>query len=198
MPTDLYATDNRVADGRPGEWRGVSGARVDDLLAVDKGAVICGAYRYLLWRRIANERGRMLTFVMLNPSTADDVHDDPTLRRCISFARRWGFASLLVCNLFALRASRPAALREVDDPVGADNDAWLDLAAEAAQTVVAAWGAAPVAERRAAAVLPVLAARHDVLALGVTRTGAPRHPLYVPSSAALLTFRRRESLPQQC
>jgi hypothetical protein len=105
---------------------------------------------------------------------------------------------LLVCNLFALRTSRPATLLQVENPVGADNDAWLSAVVASVDTIVAAWGAAAVAEQRSAAVLALLRVQHDVQTLGHTASGAPRHPLYVPSSAGLLPYRQHESRPQQC
>lgn len=160
--------------------------------------MISGEFRYLLWRRISEQGTRRIAFVMLNPSTADAVRDDPTLRRCISFARMWGFASLLVCNLFALRATRPTALLRVEDPVGTDNDAWLLRVGASVDMVVAAWGAAAVAEHRSASVLALLSERHDVHTLGFTASGAPRHPLYVPTSAELVPYRPRGSLPLPC
>lgn len=173
-------------------------AEIDRLLSTDRGAVICGEFRYLLWRRVSEHGSRRIAFVMLNPSTADAVRDDPTLRRCISFSRAWGFSTLLVCNLFALRTSRPATLLQVENPVGADNDAWLSAVVASVDTIVAAWGAAAVAEQRSAAVLALLRVQHDVQTLGHTASGAPRHPLYVPSSAGLLPYREHESRPQQC
>jgi len=171
-------------------------AEIDSLLSSDRGAVISGDFRYLLWRRISENGTRRIAFIMLNPSTADAVRDDPTLRRCITFSRAWGFSSLLICNLFAFRASRPAALLHAKDPVGTDNDAWLSSVVASVDTVVAAWGAAAVAEQRSASVLALLGGRDNVHALGFTATGAPRHPLYVPGSAELVPFQPRLSPSQ--
>ncbi len=170
---------------------------IDRLLSTDSGAVISGEFRYLLWRRVSELGSRRIAFVMLNPSTADALQDDPTLRRCISFSRAWGFSMLLVCNLFALRRSRPVALLQVDDPVGTDNDAWLSIVVSSVDTIVAAWGAAAIAERRSIAVLSLLGTKHDVQTLGYTASGAPRHPLYVPSSVGLVPYRWRGSRTQQ-
>src|ERR1043166_3247766 len=135
-------------------------SEIDQLLSTNRGAVISGEFRYLLWRRVSENGTRRIAFIMLNPSTADAVQDDPTLRRCIAFTREWGFSTLLVANLFALRTSRPSALLRVDDPVGADNDTWLSMVVNSVDTVVAALGAATIAEQRSAGVLALLAARH--------------------------------------
>ena len=81
----------------------------------------------------------VMTWIMLNPSTADAFADDPTIRRCVSFARREGCGGIVVTNLFALRATDPRELRLHSDPVGACNDQVID--AHACGTVVVAWGA---------------------------------------------------------
>lgn len=141
-----------------------------------------GLYRYALGRKWAD--GRTLTWVMLNPSTADAFVDDPTIRRCIGFAERDGFGSLLVVNLFALRATDPKVLWDHDDPIGSGNHGAvriaLGTAAEFGSPVVAAWG---VLSRRLPAALPVRQwcreAGVPLLCLGRTKQGHPRHPLYV-------------------
>ncbi len=98
----------------------------------------CRHYRVALWRRWAP--GPQVLFVMLNPSTADETTDDPTIRRWIGFAKTWEFGSLVVGNLFAFGTSRPPELRTCIEPIGAGNDDWLvRLQAESAVTV-AAWG----------------------------------------------------------
>ena len=141
----------------------------------------CGRYRYRLTRRWDESRPAVM-FVMLNPSTADACQDDPTISRCIGFARDWGYGELLVGNLFALRSSDPGALLRSDDPVGPDNDdALLDLAQSAA-LVIAAWGDKGAFMRRNEVALRLLPARF--YALKLTQRGHPAHPLYLPSSVA--------------
>src|SRR5437588_2477108 len=83
-----------------------------------------GRYRYLLTRRLGRSR-RVATFIMLNPSTADAINNDPTIRKCVGFARRWGCGLLQVVNLFALRATEPRVLRAAADPVGPENSRWI-------------------------------------------------------------------------
>lgn len=145
-------------------------------------AVISGdeRYRYLLTRR-CGPRLRPVVFVMLNPSTADARVDDPTIRRCVGFARTWGYDVMCVVNLYALRATDPRDLRKAEDPVGPDNDRYLAHARRIVNVfggiVVAAWGGFAPTDRVAAGV----AALGDVPlhCLGVTKYGQPRHPLYV-------------------
>lgn len=114
---------------------------------------------------------------MLNPSTADGSVDDPTIRRCISFAKVWGFEALRVVNLFALRSTNPQALLTASDPVGPDNQVYLDKAFAECSLVVAAWGAHAAAKRRGDALIRQFP---ECRVLGKTKSGAPRHPLYLP------------------
>jgi hypothetical protein len=124
---------------------------------------------------------------MLNPSTADAEHDDPTIRRCVSFANRLGHGSLRVINLFAWRATNPRELTEVQDPIGPDNDVWIEKEAAAAGIIIAAWGANAVGERPAK-VMELLRRHGPVYCLGMTTKKAPRHPLYLSSLATLMPY----------
>lgn len=137
-------------------------------------------YRYELTRRWSD--GPTVAFVMLNPSTADDRTDDATIRRCIGYARRWGYGTLRVANLFALRATDPARLKSADDPIGPDNDAHVLAVASEADRVVAAWGAHGGYLHRDRRVLEMLGTLGDVFCLGMTKAGQPRHPLRLPAS----------------
>ena len=134
-----------------------------------------GQYRYVLGRRWAD--GPIARFVMLNPSTADGSQDDPTIRRCMGFAKSWDLSGIQVLNLYALRATQPAALWLADDPVGPDNDAYLVLATESHEdgVIVAAWGANAKPDR-VARVMELLQGQH-VQCLGITKAGQPKHPL---------------------
>lgn len=140
----------------------------------------CGRYRYRLERRW--EHGPAATFVMLNPSTADHQQDDPTIRRCIGYERAWHLAGIVVVNLYAWRATRPADLWAVSDPVGPDNDETLAVTAAAARNaespIVAAWGAHARPDRIAA--VTALPHMDRLTALALTNSGQPRHPLYLP------------------
>lgn len=141
-----------------------------------------GVYRYALGRNLGMVGEGRVVFVMLNPSTADAQQDDPTLRRCIGFCRSWGYAELVVCNLFAFRATRPADLRRAPDPVGPDNDEAIAHWSQNAAMVVCAWGVHGVYRERDQFVLKsLLHARKEVHTLGLTSEGHPKHPLYVPA-----------------
>lgn len=156
-----------------------------------KGAVIsgCGQYRYRL-TRTWDETMPVAYWVMLNPSTADADLDDPTVRRCVGFARAWGCGGVDVRNLFALRATDPRELRASRDPVGPDNDALHlgDLPARSLPgPVVAAWGTHGILMGRCYRVATDLKRRGvDWQCLGLTKGGHPRHPLYVAASQPLL------------
>lgn len=151
----------------------------------------CGQYRYQLTRDgdLAAAHGPAV-FIMLNPSTADAEHDDPTIRRCRGFAHTWGCNGIRVVNLYALRSTDPAALWQNANPVGPDNDRWLVEAARDAGEVVCAWGAQARLDRVEQVVtLLMVFAGLRLKCLGVTKSGAPRHPLYVPASQPLLDWR---------
>lgn len=135
----------------------------------------CGRYRYTLGRRWGD--GGTVGFLMLNPSTADARKDDPTLRRCIGFARDWGYGGVTVANLYAYRATKPADLWKAADPIGPANDAHLTAVADGCDLLVAAWGAHAKPDRVAAVLaLPGMNRLH---ALALTASGQPGHPLYL-------------------
>lgn len=144
-------------------------------------------YRYLL-TRIWDTSTAPMVWIMLNPSTADALSDDPTIRRCLSFARREKCGGIVVVNLFGLRSTDPRALRDHADPVGPHNDVFLRHAA-ALGPVVAAWGAGGAMGDRAETVTRALTdAGVPLKALGVTSTGQPRHPLYLPGNTVLAPY----------
>jgi len=138
----------------------------------------CGLYRYELWRIWSMLPAVM--FIMLNPSTADGSKDDATIRKCMAYARRWGYGSLCVANLFAYRATDPRDMKAAEDPVGPDNDETLRSLAAGAGLIVAAWGAHGSYQGRDAVVLAMLP---KVWCLHQTKSGAPGHPLYLPGDA---------------
>lgn len=116
--------------------------------------------------------------VGLNPSTADAVSNDPTIRRAMDFARRWGRGGLIMVNLFAYRSTDPKALRQVEDPVGPDNDHWIKYWCEQVDLVVAVWGNEGRFLGRDVAVRALCGQLH---ALKINASGQPAHPLYLPS-----------------
>jgi hypothetical protein len=138
----------------------------------------CERYRYLLTRRWGP--GRKALFVMLNPSTATEIQNDPTVERCERRARALGFGAFRVTNIFAFRATDPKVMRAVVDPVGPSNDAAILESLSWADLVLCAWGNHGLHLNRGADVAALLRkARVPLWHLGLTGQGQPRHPLYV-------------------
>lgn len=137
-------------------------------------------YRYRLWRTWDVDKP-VLAFVMLNPSTADESDDDPTIRRCLGYAKDWGYGKLVVGNLFAYRTSDPSNLRDAEDPVGPENDDHLRSIWDEADKVIAAWGTDGALYERGREVTDMLDT--DLYALDTTKEGHPNHPLYQPADA---------------
>lgn len=153
----------------------------------------CGKYRYTLEREIDTLTGKgTACFIMLNPSTADATKDDSTIRRCIGFARSWRCARLVVVNLFAYRATDPRELEAANlfgmNIIGPENDKIILPIIADAQRVVAAWGANPLAVERSEALLYEFCAT-KFECLGLTKSGAPKHPLYVKADTKLAIYR---------
>jgi len=136
-------------------------------------------YRYELHRRWS-DGSRIVNFIMLNPSTADETTDDPTVRKCVKFARLWGFDALCITNLFAYRSTDPRTIERVLDPVGLGNDRHILAAASAASLVVCAWGKNGAFMGRGSIVRRMIA-RFDPHYLRLTRE-QPWHPLYLPDT----------------
>jgi hypothetical protein len=143
-------------------------------------------YRYTLSRFFLDGEGGVL-FVLLNPSTADETKNDPTIRRCMGYARRWGFHECLVGELFAIRSKDPAVLMTHPDPVGPDNDKYLKTLAHAADLVVFAWGNWGKVRNRSEAVRKLFEGK-PVKCFGKTNQGEPKHPLYLSRTAALVDY----------
>lgn len=139
----------------------------------------CGRYRYALWR-VWDERLPVATFVMLNPSTADEATNDPTVERCQRRAAALGCGGLRVANIFALRSTDPSVLYESGDPIGPGNDAAIAEAVRDAGIVVCAWGThGGLRDRGDAVRVLLLSLGITPLCLGTNADGSPKHPLYV-------------------
>lgn len=150
---------------------------------------ICGQYRYKLARDPADDyatRGPAL-FIMLNPSTADALLDDPTIRRCRGFAKTWDCAGIVVANLYALRATNPVDLWTHPDPVGPDNDVMLEALIREHETIVCAWGA-NAQHGRVDIVRKMFHRLSRPMCLGTTKDGSPRHPLYIRADQPLIEW----------
>ncbi len=150
--------------------------------ASESGAVFSEGrvYRYALWR--CWNRERPLVVIGLNPSTADEVRDDPTIRRCKDFAIRERCGGIVILNLFAVRATLPGDMEAHPEPVGPDNDEALAFYGGLGKLVVAAWGVHGVHRGRSAEVARLLSPLH---CFGRTNDGDPRHPLYLPRDAPI-------------
>ena len=139
----------------------------------------CERYRYAL-TRIWDGAGDRVLFVMLNPSTATEVQNDPTVERCERRARTLGFGAFRVCNIFAFRATDPKVMRAAPDPIGPDNDAAIAEGAAWADRIICAWGTHGAFLQRGAAVERLLRATGQPLFhLGLSKDGHPKHPLYI-------------------
>ncbi len=154
-------------------------------------------YRYLLkaqwhWAIDPYLSPRLACWIMLNPSTADQDNLDPTLRRCRRFSWDWAFGGMLIANLFALRSTDASKLEQVPDPYGPENDDFIKSAIERADAVIVAWGTnvrRPVVKEQADRVLGMIRSANKLpRCLKVSATGAPCHPLYMPSSLTLIDY----------
>ena len=140
-------------------------------------------YRYALIRKISASKGAVL-FIGLNPSTADETIDDPTIRRCMGFVKDWGMGLLWMGNLFAYRATdRTVMKRQGTGAIGPENDDYLRVMIREATLVIAAWGNDGVFLQRGNRVRDML--RHGKC-FGYTKQGEPKHPLYLRRDAVLV------------
>lgn len=134
----------------------------------------CRTWRYSLLRRWA--KGDYAMFIGLNPSTADETQDDPTVRRCIRYSQSWGYSALYMTNIFAFRSTDPHVMKRFDDPIGPENDTALIRLSADAGIVIAAWGTHGAHMQRGDDVRQFL---HRMHVLKLTKGGHPCHPLYL-------------------
>jgi len=138
----------------------------------------CRKYRFALWR-IWDESKPQVMFIGLNPSTADEIDDDPTLIRCINYAKAWGFGGVCMTNLFAYRATEPRDMLAAYEPVGKENDQWLIRLSKKAGLIVAAWGNTGTFLNRSTHIKRLIP---NLNYLKLNQSGEPAHPLYLKSS----------------
>lgn len=144
----------------------------------------CQKYRYSL-TRIWDESLPKIMFIMLNPSTADGTQDDPTIRRCISFAKQYGYGGLYVCNIFAYRATNPKELLKIHNPFGDQNIFITRQLADEVETIVCAWGNKEIINKLLKGNEPYLLLQYCTNKLhyiDISKDGIPKHPLYLKSS----------------
>ena len=147
----------------------------------------CRRWRYLLWRQWHPGKP-VANFLMLNPSTADEVKLDPSCTRARNYAATWGFGSILITNIFGWRATDPDDMKAARDPVGRGNDAAILRAAREADIVVCAWGNHGLHRERSGRVRELLSGV-KLHALRVNGAGEPAHPLYLPAALEPLRWR---------
>lgn len=151
-----------------------------------------GMYRYLL-RREWDPSLPSILYIMLNPSTASHENEDQTSRQCLYFAKKFGFGSLEVVNLYALISTDPKQLKFASDPVGAENDRYIDEAASRAKTIVVAWGEKHfIHQRNKVVARHLLSIGHDLYCLGIAKSGHPRHPSRMGHSLETLKIYQRK------
>lgn len=148
----------------------------------------CRRYRYSLWREWDTSKGSCV-FIGLNPSTADESEDDPTIRRCIRFAKDWGYGRLVMINLFAIRATDPEVMKCSKNPIGSDNDMYLNTECTGADLVVAAWGNHGSFLGRDQEIIFALK-DIQMMCFKITNQGQPAHPLYQSANSELIEFNR--------
>lgn len=151
------------------------------------GAVFspCRTWRYVLWRRWQRENLRQAMFIGLNPSTADERQDDPTIRRCIRFCRDWGYGGYVMMNAYGFRATDPKVMQAASDPVGPGNDEALRTEQHHVELIVAAWGV-HITEARQRRIMEII--EKPIYCLGTTKAGRPRHPLYIAADTTPVLF----------
>ena len=148
---------------------------------MQSGAVITDNYRYLLWREWDNS-SKTVSFIMLNPSRADAQVNDPTITRCINFAKSWGYGRLEVVNLFAYRTPKPSLLKQAVEPIGKDNDLHIIESVNRSDRIILAWGNHGAWQKQDLYTLDLLKNHNHLYSLGITKRGCPRHPLYLRST----------------
>jgi len=145
-----------------------------------KGAVLSKdrKYRYALWRIWETDLSKVM-FICLNPSKADEFNDDPTLVRCINFAKSWGYGGVVTANLFAYRSTCPKELKMVESPIGMENDRWLKILSKKAEMVIGGWGNHGLYMSRSETVAKMIP---NIYCLCKNKSGQPSHPLYQPKN----------------
>lgn len=141
-------------------------------------------YRYVLWR-IWDTSKPSVMFIGLNPSTADESIDDPTIRRCINYARSWGYGAIYMTNLFALRSSKPSELYNSKNPIGDENDKFLLNFQNKCDLVVACWGNHGSFMNRSSDIKELF---NQIKCFGTNQTGQPKHPLYLKKDVQLIPY----------
>lgn len=140
----------------------------------------CEQYRYILNRRWGPASKNLAVFIGLNPSTATEYQNDPTVARCINYAKAWGYDTMTMLNAFGLRSTDPRGLKAIDDPIGPDNDRYIIEQTKLASRIILCWGThAAYLERGTQLQKQLCKLRRKLFCLKVTKNGFPSHPLYL-------------------
>tara|TARA_Y100001970_G_scaffold277689_1_gene382283 strand:- start:468 stop:947 length:480 start_codon:yes stop_codon:yes gene_type:complete len=144
---------------------------------IDSGAKFsnCRKYRYTLWRTWDDSKPKVM-FLGLNPSTADEVNNDPTVTRCINYAKVWGYGGMFMMNIFAFRTTYPVELKKAKNPIGKDNDKWIKEISLSVDKSIGAWGNDGKFLDRSKSIKNIVKNLH---CLKVNSSGEPAHPLYL-------------------
>lgn len=148
----------------------------------------CRKWRYSLWRVWDAEKPRV-AFIGLNPSTADEEENDPTVRRCINYARGWGYGGMYMLNIFGIRATDPRVMKKAEDPIGPMNDDYILDEITKSELILCCWGAHGAHRGRSDEVAEMLKGR-QLHCLGTTNAGEPKHPLYLKAILKPVRYRR--------
>lgn len=149
------------------------------------------AYRYVLWR-MWRSIGDYAAFIGLNPSKADEVDNDPTVKRCIAFAKAWGLSGIFMLNIFAFKATDPDEMMATASPIGRKNDEMLLRYCRKSKIIVACWGTHGAYRNRGDDVAKRVLKGQTIYCLGTTKNGFPKHPLYLAKTAGLEPYKGRQ------
>lgn len=144
----------------------------------------CRKYRYALWRTWDEDKMKVM-FIGLNPSTANEFKDDPTVTRCISYAKQWGYGGIIMGNIFAYRTSSTDEMKRAEDPIGRENDAWLNRLSEQADIIVAMWGNLGDFRNRSAEVCDMFP---DLMCFSINATDQPHHTRGLPDGITPIPY----------
>ena len=147
----------------------------------------CNNYRYVLWRKWDDSKPKAM-FIGLNPSTADQTHNDPTISRCIKYANSWGFGSIYMVNIFSYKTTYPRELKSSINPIGKETDRWIKKIYDMSDICIAAWGNNGQFLNRSYFIKKMLPKIH---CLKITKSGEPSHPLYLKSSLTPMVYSYR-------
>jgi len=146
----------------------------------------CRTYRYSL-SRVWDKKKKYVLFIGLNPSTANEEADDPTIRRCVNYAKDWGYGGFMMVNLFAYRTTLPSNLKKVKYPIGSKNDKYIVILSKKADITVAVWGNNGNLYNRDKQVLNLVS---SLMCLKINKSGQPAHPLYLKKDLKLINYTR--------